>query len=483
MNFTNLNNRPVQKANHMHLRFLAMLVVLPIMGACDKATNTLPHQQQIQSQLIHTGGNATRAGICPASAMDTLVPIIDLNPPPLADQPEMTVEGIYTFIQKKGIHSIDELVNYFPADYQNNFSLVEHTRATGQSNLEFPRIILFGADGRFLLNIGTKPDDPKYHLLDVAQLHEDTGQWEFSVLDFSGEKPQLVRNDPSCAQCHGTTNARPVWGTNLEWPGVFGDNIAPGPQGEALDGKHAEKMNALMRGEFNSLRFAFLQWAPQTLTRGAKRKIAQHAFGAELIMSNIAMGTATAQGAFIRLQNNQPQHFKSQRVELLLAYFAHRLAAAQNESAQQLYQQLIQSPRFPAANIAQLLSSLGVDPDEAFSLATLAQLEPPRPDWSMGEGDLLDMLMLQVLNDLRQDDAQLAVLLAAAPADMGVIDCPDTVTTIAELIDFKMLHLFYLRGAARYQVNWVYYPLDAEDIYERVFEPVAKLLIEYLQEA
>ncbi|QEY17024.1 MULTISPECIES: hypothetical protein [unclassified Cellvibrio] len=472
----------MQNTIQLRLKPLAAVIVMAMLGACDKTVNVLPsHQQQIQAQLIHTGGSATRAGICPASALDTVVPISALNPSPLVDQPDMTVEGIYAFIQKKDIRSIDELVNYFPAHYQNNFSLVEHTRATGQSNLEYPRIVLFGSDGRFLLNIGTKLDDPKYNLLDVAQLDENTGRWEFSVFDFDGDKPRLIRNDPSCAQCHGTENARPVWGTNLDWPGVFGDNIAPGPQGEALDGKHAKKMNALMHGEYNSPRFSFLQWSPQTLTRGAKRKIAKHAFGAELIMSNIAMGTATARGAFVRLQNIHPQQYKSQRAELLLAYFAKRLAAAQGESAQQLYKQLIQSPRFPTANIEQLLRDLGVDPDEAFSLATLAHLEAPQPDWSMGEGDLLDMVMLQVLNDLRQEDAQLADLLAVVPAEMGVIDCPDTVATIAQLIDFKMLHLFYLRGAARYQVNWIYYPLDAEDIYERVFDPIVKPVVKYFQ--
>ncbi len=475
------NSRPTHFCSPLHP--LAAAIMLPIiLTACYQPSGqSKGHQQQLEARLIHTGGNATRAGLCPASALDVLVPLESLNLPPLTDQPEMTVEGLYAFIQAKGITSIDELLHYFPAHYQNNFSLVEHTRAKGQSNLDFPRIILFGADGHFLLNIGTKPDDPKYHMLDVAQLHEDTGRWEFSVFDFSNKQLHLTRNDPSCAQCHGTRDARPVWGSNLDWPGVFGDNIAPGPQGEALDGRHAEKMNTLMRGEFNSPRFAFLQWAPQRLTRGAKRKIAHHAFGAELLMSNIAMGTATARGTFVRLSNAQPKNFKAQRKALLLAYYSKRLLTEQGERPQQLRNKLVQLPAFPNKDIYQLLQTLGLDPMEAFSLSTLAQLEPAKPEWSMGEGDLLDMLMLQVLNDLRGDDPQLAALLTALQATKGVIDCPDTVDNMAQLIDFKMLHLFYLRGAARYQVNWIYYPLDAEDIYERVFEPLAESFI-HLQE-
>ncbi|WP_231758623.1 hypothetical protein [Microbulbifer elongatus] len=237
---------------------------------------------------------------------------------------EMSIDGIQQFIERENIRSIDALLNYFPEHYRTNFSLVEHTRATGQSNLQYPRIVLFGTDGRFLLNVGTKPDDPKYHLLDVAELHEPSGHWEFSVFDFSGDKPQLQRNDTSCAECHGTENSRPVWGSNMEWPGVFGDNVARGPQGEALDSRHLEQMRAIIRGDGKSPRFDFLQWRDEPLHRGGKRRIARHAFGAELILSNIAMGSATARGAFLRLRNGEPTQYQQQRKALLYTYYARK---------------------------------------------------------------------------------------------------------------------------------------------------------------
>jgi hypothetical protein len=177
------------------------------------------------------------------------------------------------------------------------------------------------------------------------------------------------------------------------------------------------------------------------------------------------MGSATARGAFVRLQNTMPSAYKKARANLLLAYYRQRG---------------VSRIKAPAGNIYDQLNALGLDANEAFSLATLATKETPKLDWSMGEGDLLDMLMLQVLNDLRLSDENLAQLLARSPAEKGLVDCPDTLKNMAELIDFKMLHLFYLRGSARYQVNWVYYPLDAEDIYERVFEPLADSLSRYL---
>jgi hypothetical protein len=154
---------------------------------------------QINARLTHSGGISTQLGMCPSSAMDTIVPVDSLNPTHNANQLVMTIDGVNEFIRK------------------NNITTIEKTRATGQSNLTYPRIILFGSDGRFLLNIGSKADDPKYHLLDVAEMHEDTGKWEFSVFDFTGDRPKLTRNDPTCSECHGAKNARPFWGTVLGW--------------------------------------------------------------------------------------------------------------------------------------------------------------------------------------------------------------------------------------------------------------------------
>ncbi|WP_160151628.1 hypothetical protein [Microbulbifer sp. ALW1] len=415
---------------------------------------------------------------CPASPLALPVAIESFDLPPRAGEPEMTVSGLWDFIRSREIDSIDELVGFFPDEYRHGFSLVEHTRATGQSNLTYPRVVLFGPDGRFLLNLGTKADDPKYDLLDVAQLHSDSGRWEFSVFDFSGEAPRLVRNDPTCVECHGDADSRPVWGTNLDWPGVFGDNVAPGPQGEALDSRHLERMRELIAGNAGLPRFDFLQWRKEPLRRGGKRRIAHHAFGVELILSNIAMGSASARGAYLRLRQARPQEYRRQRYAILYAYYARKGHVAwQAQVAQSLG---LASTISADAALDSLLQQLGLDTAEAFSLATLASREPPDTSWSMGRGDLYDMLALQVLDELLREDAGVAAILSGRTLAEGVLDCPQTANTVADVVAFKMLHLFRLRGRARYQVNQHFYPLDLEDIYARVFLPVTHEMLGYL---
>ncbi|WP_020209785.1 hypothetical protein [Gilvimarinus chinensis] len=436
-------------------------------------------QEDAYQRFFHSGGVTGHFRLCPKSAFDTIVPLTQT--PDNGAVTDMTISGIERYINEHDIQSIDELLPRLPVHYQTNFSLVEHTRATGQSNLNHPRIILFGSDGLLMMNIGTKPDDPTYHKLDMAQLHTTTGDWEFSVLDFTPDEPVLTRNPKSCQECHGHKNARPVWGTNLDWPGVFGDNIAEGQQGEALDDRHARVMNAVMAGKGASDRFTFLVWRDEVLKRGGKRKIAHHDFGPELLLSNIAMGSATARGAFTRLQRHPK--YEVAKYGLILAYYLKKgnayLSPAEKRGATTFANNLGAS----AFSLDALLEGLGLDPREAFSLATLHSHEPPVTDWSLGSGDLYDLLMLQILNDLRNHDPNVSQVLDERKSEAGVLDCPTTVSTIADVVDFKMVHLFYLTGYQRYQVNRVFYPLDLEDIYDRVFLPVSTSLIKLTKRA
>ena len=443
---------------------------------------TLTSQEQIFNKIHATGGTPAKFAVCPQTPYDTIVPIESFKPAAQPGFPEMTVVGIQNFMEEHQITTIEELLNRLPDSYRNNFSLVEHTRATGQSNVQFPRIVLFGPDGRFLLNIGTKADDPKYNLLDVGELHDDTGQWEFSVFDFNGPKPTLSRNDASCVECHGDKNSRPVWGTNLLWTGVFGDNIAPGPQGEAMDTKHAVRMNEIIDGQGNSPRFDFLLWNEERPRRGGKRKLANHILGVDLFLSNIAMGSATARGAFTRLSRFYPEKYQDHREDLVFAYYLKKGNAYISEQEQAHIELVKQTLGIEQYDLDSLLLAMGLDTKEAFSVSTLHALESPITKWSMGRGDLHDMLMLQVLDDLRWNNPTVDTIVSDRVIENAIFGCPDTASSIAEVIDYKMLHLFYLQGQAKYDVHRVFYPLDVEDIYSRVFIPVSHHLIGYLRE-
>lgn len=462
---------------------------------CSAAPNDSEHLAWVQTQLYHSGGRYSGYELCPESVFDTITPVASLQAANINDEMPMTVTGMAEFIEKHQITDLTKLLEYLPRQYRTHFSLVERTRATGQSNLAFPRIVLFGADGQFLMNVGTKPDDPNYQLLDVAQLHTETGHWEFSVFDFSGNRPTVKRNDPACQDCHGSNNARPVWGTFLQWPGVFGDSIIDGPRPEAMHHTHAEKINSLIQGKSNSDRFNFLLWRPELMRRGGVRFIAEHDFGPELLISNLAMGSATASGAYRRLSQNQPEAYRNSRMALLLAYYQFRdqhphrfnkvnqIDGLHNWVQQQrkLVAQLLSSEENSLEPLDMQLKKLGLDTHEAFSLATLHNQEPAEPFWQTASADLYDLLMIQVLDELRRSNTSVMRLLKRAKPYYGVFQCPETVQSMAQLVDFKMLHLFQLQGSARYQVHRVYFPKDIDDVYHQLFLPIANQLIPILQ--
>lgn len=458
------------------------LVALLSLSFGSMAVGTEETNQWYASGGVYQGGE-----LCPKTPLDTVTPVNHL---PRSSSLEVSIEGIENYIQKHKISDITTLLNSLPDQYRTHFSLVEHTRATGQSNLDFPRIVLFGSDGRFMMNVGTKPDDPAYHLLDVAQLDTATGNWEFSVFDFRSDTPQLTRNDPSCQRCHGVNDARPIWGTFQQWTGVFGDSVIAGPRPEALDHTHAKKMNALIKGNANSPRFDFLLWKPALLRRGGLRKIAHHDFGPELLISNIAFGSATALGSYTRLTQRHPQAYRDKRAALLLSYLYQRVHEnnkhhhvtrtnenmAWAEAKHTALRRWFANSGYSHTPLDSLLVQLGVDPQEAFSLATLHAEESPDPSWRLANGDLYDLLMLQILNELMRDNDTIAELLSATTAPIRVFQCENVADKISALIAFKTLHLFELSGEQRYRAHWVYYPKDVDDIYYPVFLPVAEAL-------
>lgn len=477
----------------------AILLVTGLIGliqACDSSNASLTerkaaHDDAIASRIYHSGGVFSGTELCPESAWDTITPIDSLNPPPKDSEPEMTVKGMQQFIKDKGIKSVDEFLTYLPAHFRNNFSLVEKTISAGSASLEYPRIILFGSDGHFMMDLPTDPNDHHYTHIPVMQLDTQTGHWEFSQFDFSEEQPVLRRNLAKCRTCHGDANARPMWGTFWEWEGIFGDSVVAGPRPEAMHHTHAIKMNDIMRGEGGSTRFDILKWRKTQMRRGGARMLAEHDFGPELVISNIVMGSATALGTYLRLSHHDD--YQAQRHEMLLAYYLHRVekqtryVKADNSKARFEYardtnlaiSQQLATQAAPALD--PMLLRMGIDTSEAFSLATIHGQDEPKPDWSMGASDLYDMLMLQVLDELRRDDPIVAEILATTALEQPLYLCPDTVQNVDEMIDLKMLHLFHLKGEARYQVHWVYYPRDLDDIYEQVFLPIADSLIPYLQ--
>jgi len=340
--------------------------------------------------------------------------------------------------------------------------------------------VLFGSDGRFLMNISTKPNDPKYDLLDCAELNSITGLWEFSQLDFTSNEVKLHKNPKSCLRCHGKT-PRPIWGSNMDWPGVFGDNEAAGLNGEALSPRHAITMNKIRKKPSYSDRFNFLLWSEKRLTSGGFRHIANNAFGVELLVSNLAIGSAHARGVFLRLKNTFPKRYLMLREVLLLLGYEHTHKGTLTASEKKKINNIIYKYGEKTKGIDGLLKILGVDANIAFSLGTIAQDETPRKNWSLGAGDIYDQILLQVLDHLYKDDKAIERILTCTANTSKIFGCNDLGKTVKDVIDYKMLHLFHLQGSARYEVNKVFYPQDVENIKEKVLSPILNKIIPYLK--
>jgi len=462
-------------------RHIGVLTMSIFFVGCNSDYNAKkPSIVSEKPSFISTKGKPIGKILCPTAVNDVIAPLEHLNPEPKKGEPLMTIDGIKAFIEQNNITTLTGLLNKLPAHFKNNFSLVEHTKGEGESNLKYPRIVLFGSDGTFLMNISTKPDDLKYDLLDCAALNEVNGNWEFSQFDFTKEKPKLHRNPTSCIRCHGD-NSRPVWGTNMDWPGVFGDNEAAGPNGEALSYRHVLRMREIISGQTHSDRFDFLSWSDQKLTSGGIRRIADHAFGAELLVSNMAIGTATARGVFIRMKKQYPAKYIALREVLLLLAYEHIGQDVLTIKEKETIRKLLQQRGGSKGDLNDVFKILGIHPKEAFSLGTLAKEEPPKTNWSLGAGDLYDQIFLQIVYDLSNEDKNFQHLLTSVPNSPGIFGCAGLGKNMKEVVDFKMLHMHQLLGSARYEVHKVYYSQDAENIRDKILIPVRELIVPYLK--
>ena len=122
-----------------------------------------------------------------------------------------------------------------------------------------------------------------------------------------------------------------------------------------------------------------------------------------------------------------------------------------------------------------------MDVNEAFSLATLADREPPNPYWQLGSGTLYEVVFLQILDDMAKDDPELYKRLKNAHPGHGVFACPDLAQNIMDIIDLKMLYFFHLKGHSKYEVNKVFAPLDLEHINRTVFQPTVNIVGRYIK--
>ncbi|MBD0403065.1 hypothetical protein [Flammeovirga sp. EKP202] len=386
---------------------------------------------------------------------------------------QVHLSDIKEWVQKKEISSVEDLMLKLPEVYRKNFSLVEHTKALGEANLDYPRIVMFGSDGHLLFNISSKLDDPTYQKVDGIELNEQTGNWELFQVDFTQAKIKVHDAPQECFRCHGQAHPKPLWGTSSHWEGVFGDNEAKGPNGEALSMRHLQKMNAFKGHRTNSPRLKLLLWdMEQKLRSGGIRNIKDNRFGAELITSNHFIGASTAKGIYIRMR----QHENYQNIVLPLLLLTAQMGKDINIGQ-------ITSKHFDLNNIPHHIDSLytlvNIDTKTDFSINNSLEDENPDPQWRMGKGTLYEQIALLALYDELLVNEELKNIFLSIPAQLSCKSEDHTMTNLFDLVQHKVKYHYLLKGSGKVEASKVYLPLDDDEVLASVLEPAFHYLQNY----
>ena len=124
------------------------------------------------------------------------------------------------FLTKHGITSPEKFIASLSPLYKERFTVVFRSQAAAQDHVsgDYPRIISFGADGRFTFAWNTDPDAPSTFRDSVEFLRQNDDDWSTGIIDFSGDSP-FITEPASCAVCHGSLN-KPLWGKWYRWLGT-----------------------------------------------------------------------------------------------------------------------------------------------------------------------------------------------------------------------------------------------------------------------
>ena len=127
---------------------------------------------------------------------------------------------IDSFLTEHGITSPEEFIAALPPLYKERFTVVFRSQAAARDHVsgDYPRIISFGADGRFTFAWNTDPDAPSTFRDSVEFIRQNDDDWSTGIIDFSGDSPSITE-PASCAVCHGSLN-KPLWGKWYRWLGT-----------------------------------------------------------------------------------------------------------------------------------------------------------------------------------------------------------------------------------------------------------------------
>ncbi len=408
---------------------------------------------------------------CPTRWDDAGVLIEDPDPPPPPGTPDLSVGGLLQFVTDQGISTLGDLLDALPPAMRRNYALVEETRTPLLSSVTFPRMILFGSDSRFLMALGTHPDDATRETVDIASLDDATGLWTFRSLDMAASPPVMSANDAACIGCHGSP-PRPIWGSYPDWPGIFG------PINDRLTVPQAARLEALRNGgAASSDRFRSLDLLDQPYDPGDLFSMPGRAYPYVNTVLNMELGAAVADGAYRRARRSPL--FRPLREEILLrSYCASEIPGFFGSPAFQQLEALLLSLGASGSSLDDMYNLLGLDPKNDFSLHTLAD-EAPDPNWNVSVDDLYGLFDLLVLAELMHENDEIRSILASRPdLDNGFSSgCFDH---LEDALRYKEYQGWTLRNEARQAAREAAFDIDLLRSHQGIFDQATQPLCRYL---
>lgn len=403
---------------------------------------------------------------CPVSPTEFEKPI--LNPDPASEPGTFPtdLDEILGFVQQNNISSVKELLDHSPDHMRKNYAFVEQTRALGQASTEQPGLLLFGSDGRFMMNIDTTPTSPRYEVVDLAYLNE-AGDWELKSLDFRTSPPVLSPdggNNNECRACHGLGGVnnngpmKPFWGDYLEWPGFFSNTGGS----EQVSPQQASVLTAIENGTQNPDRFHSIITKENRFVRpGRYIELPERNYGISLTVANNEIGSAAAESIYKRVKRSPLYNgLKEEYLALAFCKGIGKVSSEAKSNITDLVESLGGSPD-GFSNWQDIIRLWELDPLHEFALHKLTEeyatttLDDTR--WNAGSGHLHDQLSLLVLLDLAEQNPQVDSILKNNPTSWEMSGCGIPFNNQKEYLQHKVYANFTLKGNARQLARFYYY--------------------------
>ena len=136
---------------------------------------------------------------------------------------DFNFENLVDLVNTNNPTSVSEVIPLLPAEIRSNYTMMHTSMSAQGASPEFPRVIMFGSNGKMIITFNGSPDQRNYSRLEIMQFRDDSKQFEFRTISFANGLAISKPNPTSCLSCHGSS-PHPIWANYPSWDGAFGSD-------------------------------------------------------------------------------------------------------------------------------------------------------------------------------------------------------------------------------------------------------------------